>query len=75
MACLSTYEICSNADEPSAAPYLELAVNRDAVNSVTRGLVGDTAFAVLPEISPRVTFVLALMAQMVSNPCRVPDLG
>jgi alpha-1,3-glucosyltransferase len=33
------------------------------MNSVTRGLVGDTAFAVLPEISPRVCFVLTLLFQ------------
>jgi len=46
-----------------AAPYLNLPVNHDAVNSVTRGLVGDTAFAVLPEISARVTFLLTLGAQ------------
>lgn len=49
-----------------AAPYLQISVNYDAVNSVTRGLVGDTAFAVLPEITPRTTFILTLMAQAVS---------
>ncbi|KAK4980184.1 glycosyl transferase [Elasticomyces elasticus] len=47
-----------------AAPYLKLPVNADAVNSVTRGLVGDTSFAVLPDISPRTTFVLTLAAQI-----------
>ncbi|KAF2225357.1 ALG8 glycosyltransferase family ALG6 [Elsinoe ampelina] len=46
------------------APYLKLPVNQDAVNSVTRGLVGDTAFAVLPDITPRTTFVLTLAAQI-----------
>jgi alpha-1,3-glucosyltransferase len=30
---------------------------------VTRGLVGDTNFAVLPNISPRVTFLLTLASQ------------
>ncbi|KXL47901.1 glycosyltransferase family 57 protein [Acidomyces richmondensis BFW] len=49
-----------------AAPYLNLPVNAGAVNSVTRGLVGDTAFAVLPNISPRVTFILTLAAQIPS---------
>ncbi|EMC98901.1 glycosyltransferase family 57 protein [Baudoinia panamericana UAMH 10762] len=47
-----------------AAPYLKLPVNLEAVNSVTRGLVGDTSFAVLPEVAPRVTFVLTLAAQL-----------
>lgn len=49
-----------------AAPYLKLPLNHEAVNSVTRGLVGDTAFAVLPDITPRMTFVLTLAAQIVS---------
>ncbi|KAF2721206.1 glycosyltransferase family 57 protein [Polychaeton citri CBS 116435] len=47
-----------------AAPYLRLPVDENAVNSVTRGLVGDTAFAVLPEITPRMTFVLTLATQI-----------
>ncbi|KAK5135512.1 glycosyl transferase [Meristemomyces frigidus] len=47
-----------------AAPYIKLPINADAVNSVTRGLVGDTSFAVLPNVTPRVTFVLTLSAQM-----------
>ncbi|KAK3691195.1 glycosyl transferase [Vermiconidia calcicola] len=45
------------------APYLKLPVDTEAVNSVTRGLVGDTSFAVLPNISPRMTFILTLSAQ------------
>lgn len=49
-----------------AAPYLKLPVDSSAVQSVTRGLVGDTAFAVLPNITPRMTFVLTLAAQIVS---------
>lgn len=40
-------------------------MNQDALQSVTRGLVGDTAFAVLPEISPRVCFVLTLLFQVL----------
>ncbi|KAK5127982.1 glycosyl transferase [Meristemomyces frigidus] len=47
-----------------AAPYLKLPINQDAVNSVTRGLVGDTSFAVLPDVSPRMTFILTLAAQI-----------
>ncbi|TLD20852.1 dolichyl pyrophosphate Glc1Man9GlcNAc2 alpha-1-3-glucosyltransferase [Venturia nashicola] len=46
------------------APYLNLPVNHDAINSVTRGLVGDTAFAVLPEITPRHTFILTIGTQI-----------
>lgn len=38
----------------------------EAVQSVTRGLVGDTLFAVLPNISAQMTFILTLAAQMVS---------
>jgi hypothetical protein len=47
------------------APRLGLEVNRDAVNSVTRGLVGDTSFAVLPDIVPLTCFLLTLGAQIV----------
>ncbi|KAF2652176.1 glycosyltransferase family 57 protein [Lophiostoma macrostomum CBS 122681] len=46
------------------APYLGLQVDRNAVNSVTRGLVGDSAFAVLPEIPPRACFLLTLSFQI-----------
>ncbi|KAK0099492.1 glycosyl transferase, variant 2 [Cadophora gregata] len=49
----------------SAAPYLKLSVNQDAINSVTRGLVGDSSFAVLPEITARMTFVLTLIFQII----------
>ncbi|KAF6835848.1 dolichyl pyrophosphate Glc1Man9GlcNAc2 alpha-1,3-glucosyltransferase [Colletotrichum musicola] len=45
------------------APRLNLPVKAEAINSVTRGLVGDTAFAVLPEISPRTCFGLTLFFQ------------
>lgn len=46
------------------APYLKLPVNRDALTSVTRGLVGDTSFAVLPDITPRQTFLLTILSQL-----------
>ncbi|KAE9969246.1 hypothetical protein EG327_010708 [Venturia inaequalis] len=46
------------------APHFNLPVNHDAINSVTRGLVGDTAFAVLPEITPRHTFILTIGTQI-----------
>jgi alpha-1,3-glucosyltransferase len=47
------------------APYLHLNVNQSAVNSVTRGLVGDTSFAVLPDVPPRVTFLLTVVFQVI----------
>jgi alpha-1,3-glucosyltransferase len=40
-------------------------INQDALNSVTRGLVGDTSFAVLPEISPRTAFILTIFFQTI----------
>lgn len=48
------------------APKLNLPVNHGAVASASRGLVGDTSFAVLPEISPRTTFALTVLAQLPS---------
>lgn len=47
------------------APYLGLNVDRDAVNSVTRGLVGDSSFAVLPDVPPVACFLLTLAFQVV----------
>ena len=49
----------------SIAPRVGLPIMEDALKSVTRGLVGDTSFAVLPEITPRMTFVLTLLFQSV----------
>lgn len=48
-----------------AAPKVGLPVKAEALTSVTRGLVGDTSFAVLPNISPRVCFILTLVCQTV----------
>lgn len=42
------------------APRLGLPVKTEALNSVTRGLVGDSTFAVLPEVSPTVCLVLTV---------------
>jgi alpha-1,3-glucosyltransferase len=47
------------------APKLRLPVDPSAVDSVTRGLVGDTSFAILPTISPRMTFYLTAFFQLV----------
>lgn len=49
----------------TAAPRLGLTVDPDAVNSVTRGLVGDTSFAVLPDVVPLTCFLLTLGSQIV----------
>jgi len=49
---------------PYLEPYLKLTVNMDAVQSVTRGLIGDSNFAVLPDVSPRTTFFLTLGSQI-----------
>ncbi|KAF2277796.1 uncharacterized protein EI97DRAFT_374129 [Westerdykella ornata] len=46
------------------APHLGLTVDSEAINSVTRGLVGDTSFAVLPDVPPLACFVLTLVAQI-----------
>ena len=55
----------STTNNHPVAPRLGLPVNQDAVNSVTRGLVGDTSFAVLPEITARMTFILTLLFQAI----------
>ncbi|KAK8012377.1 ALG6- ALG8 glycosyltransferase family-domain-containing protein [Apiospora marii] len=47
------------------APRVGLPVNQEALKSVTRGLVGDTSFAVLPEITPRICFALTLLFQVI----------
>lgn len=45
------------------APKLRLPVDQTALKSVTRGLVGDSTFAVLPNVSPKATFILTLFFQ------------
>ena len=51
----------------TVAPILGLPVDQSAVTSVTRGLVGDSMFAVLPNVSPKATFLLTLFFQIVSG--------
>ncbi|KAF2714740.1 glycosyltransferase family 57 protein [Pleomassaria siparia CBS 279.74] len=46
------------------APRLGLKVDQAAVNSVTRGLVGDSSFAVLPDVVPLACFLLTLAFQI-----------
>lgn len=45
---------------------MHLPLKLEAIGSVTRGLVGDTSFAFLPEISPRTTFVITIWLQLVA---------
>lgn len=47
------------------APRLGLPIKSGALESVTRGLVGDTSFAVLPEITARTCFALTLFFQVL----------
>lgn len=47
------------------APRLGWHVKTEALNSVTRGLVGDTSFAVLPDVSPRACFILTIIFQVL----------
>ncbi|PKS10163.1 hypothetical protein jhhlp_001913 [Lomentospora prolificans] len=47
------------------APRVGLPLKVEALGSATRGLVGDTAFAVLPEITPRTCFILTLIFQII----------
>lgn len=56
----NVWAIYSFADRVLAQIY------RVPVASATRGLVGDTAFAVLPEITPRHTFLLTLFYQLLA---------
>jgi alpha-1,3-glucosyltransferase len=48
------------------APRLRLPVNEQAIRSVTRGLVGDTSFAVLPNVNPQHCFGLTLAFQLIA---------
>lgn len=47
------------------APYLKLSVDRSAATSLTRGFVGDSQFAVLPDVPKQATFALALVFQII----------
>jgi alpha-1,3-glucosyltransferase len=49
------------------APRLNLSLRQDALASGTRGLVGDTAFAWLPDVSPRATFVITAAIQLLTG--------
>lgn len=62
------FSVChlSDLNNPIVAPVLSLEVkNQKAVSSLTRGLVGDSSFAILPEITSGMTFVITLISQLV----------
>ena len=50
---------------------MNLAVNQEGVVSTSRGLVGDTTFAVLPTIQPIHTFMITIMFQMVGHNIKI----
>lgn len=50
----------------AVAPTLKLKVDAAAIQSVTRGLVGDTSFAVLPNITKEHCFGLTLAFQLLA---------
>lgn len=62
--------LSSRSDVHAVAQTLHvqaLDINASGVASTSRGLVGDTVFAVLPNIKPIHTFVVTLAFQMVSR--------
>ena len=50
----------------AVAPRLGLIVDQQALQSVTRGLVGDTAFAILPEITKEHCFAITVAFQLIA---------
>lgn len=64
--CKKPEFLCCTQLTSSVAPRLGLQIDAEAINSVTRGLVGDTSFAVLPDVAPLTCFLLTLGAQIVS---------
>jgi alpha-1,3-glucosyltransferase len=45
-----------------------IPVNEAGVVSTSRGLVGDTIFAVIPNVKPIHTFIITIAFQLVSLP-------
>lgn len=44
----------------------DIALNTSGVASTSRGLVGDTVFAIIPNIKPSYTFIITIVFQAVS---------
>lgn len=57
--------VAEMTDVFTVGPRLGLPVNYEAAQSLTRGFVGDTAFAVLPQITKEQTFGLTFFFQLV----------
>ncbi|KTW29204.1 hypothetical protein T552_01160 [Pneumocystis carinii B80] len=47
------------------APHLNIVVKQEATASLTRGLIGDTFFGILPNITPTTTFIVTCFFQMI----------
>ncbi|KAG5513583.1 hypothetical protein PMAC_001015 [Pneumocystis sp. 'macacae'] len=47
------------------APHLNIVPRQEAILSSTRGLVGDTFFGILPNITPMMTFIVTCFFQMI----------
>lgn len=56
--------ICLMVDAKYA--NVNIVINESGVSSTSRGLVGDTVFAVLPNIKPIHTFLITIAFQAVS---------
>jgi alpha-1,3-glucosyltransferase len=62
---------------PSVVKHLNvgLTVNESGVASTSRGLVGDTVFAVIPNIKPVHTFIITIIFQMVGKITQLAGLS
>lgn len=47
------------------APHFNIVVRQEAINSLTRGLIGDVVFGILPNITPMTTFIITCFFQMI----------
>lgn len=50
----------------AASPHVKLSIDQSALTSVTRGRVGDTSFAVLPNVTPQHCFGLTIAFQLIA---------
>lgn len=57
---------CASSSPVAGRFGLEVAVNASGVASTSRGLVGDTVFAVIPNVKPIHTFMITVACQSVS---------
>lgn len=65
--CLQPFKPPADIHFPDAQlTGAEIAINESGVASSSRGLVGDTVFAVLPNVKPIHTFAITIAFQLVS---------